>query len=158
MNEIKAQQDIFKAMLSGKDVRKFYIDDNTVFITPEGYYGFVLPINSLQNNETRIRAMSPIDLKGVVNEGDECELADELRIDIYTRKRLFRKLKCGNKMIFINNAYLQWFQNARFYCRPDRPSVIVVTEDISPNRLIAIVGAICPIAVKNKDGADNGSI
>lgn len=142
MNFNKAQKDILNHLLNGDTVRKFEIDEDYVFITPNGYYGFVFPKVLLQVNVDRMPTFKAIDLNAAVNEESACVLTDECKILYRPYKGYARKLKRGETEIFVNEKYLQWFQNPKFYCTAT--NLIVVTESTSKNEN-AIVGLICPL-------------
>lgn len=143
MNFNKAQKDILNHLLNGDPVRKFEIDDDYVFITPNGYYGFVFPKVLLQVNIDRMPTFKSIDLAAVVNEENACVLTDECKILYRPYKGYARKLKRGDTEIFVNEKYLQWFQNPKFYCTAPN-LMVVVTEGTSTSKN-AIVGLICPL-------------
>ena len=107
MKELQAQNEVFKAMLSGERVRKFTIDENKMFITPNGTYGFIFNVNSLQINEQRISEMHKIDMLSVVSDENECKLTNEMLLSNWGR-RVLRKLKRGKEPIYINNSLLKW--------------------------------------------------
>lgn len=148
MNINKAQKEIFNAMLSGAHVRKFEIDSDSVFITPDGIYGYVFPQTSLQINISRIASVKDLDLGKVVRDENLCRLTKECVVNEFP-KEFLRKLKRGDQNIYFNQKYLGCFQNPKFYSEGSY-GMIVVTEDISPNRLNHIVGVIMPKRVNEE--------
>lgn len=145
MNFNSAQKDIFNALLNGENVRKFDIDSDYTFITPTGFYGFVFPKVALFINTDRIQTSKAIDINSVVTQENECVLTDECKILYRSCKGYARKLKRGETEIYINEKFLKWFQNPKFYCAATN-NLVVITESTSANKN-AIVGAICPIRI-----------
>lgn len=145
MNVNKAQKEIFNAMLSGDNCRKFEIDEKNVFITPAGFHGFVIPYSQIQINLEKIPVFKGLDLQSVVKEENLCELTKEALILEYPRAYA-RKLKKGDEYIYFKEKYMSCFQNPRFY-NANRHQMIVVTEDISATIQNKIVGVILPVRV-----------
>lgn len=148
MNINKAQKEIFNAMLSGKHVRKFEIDSDSVFITPDGFYGYVFPQTSLQINIGRIASVKSLDIGKIVTDENLCHLTKECVVNEFP-KEILRKLRRGDQNIYFNQKYMDCFQNPKFYSEGSL-GMIVVTEDISPIRLNTIVGAIMPKRVNEE--------
>lgn len=149
MNIIKAQKEIFNAMLAGENPRKYQFEETSVFITPDGFHGFVIPYSQIQINLEKIADFKGLDIRSVVTEENRCILTREMLLSEHPRKYL-RKLKKGNQEIFFNEKYMQCFQNPKFY-NADPHRLIVVTEDISATRKNEIVGIILPVRVTETD-------
>lgn len=145
MNVNKAQKEIFNAMLSGEQCRKYEIDEKSVFITPGGFNGYVIPYSQIQVNLAKIPDFKGLDLQSIVSEENLCELTKEALILEHPRA-IARKLKRGNECIYFKEKYMSCFQNPKFYNKHPH-QIIVVTEDISAMRKNEIVGAILPIRV-----------
>lgn len=145
MNVIKAQKIIFNELISGGHVRQFEVDKDNVFITPDGYRGFVLPYTSVQVNLDKIATLKSIDFASVVKEENLCHLTKELVLQEHPKAYL-RKLKKGDLNIYFNQKYMECFQNPKFY-NEKITGMIVVTEDISANRINQVVGIIMPTRV-----------
>ena len=105
MNIIKAQKEIFNAMLSGEHCCKYELDEKSVFITPGGYYGYVIPYSQIQINLAKIPDMKGLDLQSVVREENLCELTKEAVI-LENPRKYARKLKRGNERIYFNEKYI----------------------------------------------------
>lgn len=145
MNITKAQKIIFDELISGGHVRKFEVDKDNVFITPDGFRGFVLPYTSIQVNLDRIATLKTIDFSSVVKEENLCHLTKELVLQEHPKAYL-RKLKKGDTNIYFNQKYMECFQNPKFY-NASSTGMIVVTEDISATRINQVVGIIMPTRV-----------
>ena len=147
MNIIKAQKTIFNALLSGKQVRRCEHDKDNVFITVDGIIAYVLPYSVLQVNLDRIKEMrNQIDTLSIVKEENIFRLTREMLIKEHP-KELYRKLTNGDRNVFINQKYLEYFQNPKFY-QKEKNQMVVVTEDISVTRKNVIVGIIMPVRVE----------
>lgn len=148
MNVTKAQKEIFNAMLSGMRCAKYEFDEKSVFITPEGYHGFVIPYSQVQINLVKIPDCKNLDVQSIVREENLCELTKEAVIVEHPR-RYARKLKRGNEHIYFDEKLMSCFQNPKFYnAHPHK--IIVVTEDISATRKNEIVGAILPMRIADE--------
>lgn len=147
MNIIKAQKEIFNAMLACNNVRKFELNEHNVFITANGFNGYVIPYSQVQINLEKIRDFTGLDLQSVVKEENLCNLTNEAIITNVPRKVL-RKLTRGNDSIYFDEKLSVCFQNPKFY-NEDSTRMIVVTEDISATRQNEIVGVILPTRVDN---------
>lgn len=145
MNIIKAQKEIFNAMLAGERVRKFELNEFSVFITAKGFNGYVIPYSQAQINLEKIPNFNVIDLQAVVKEENLCKLTNEAIITSFPRK-ILRKLERGADIVYFDEKLSACFQNPKFY-NEDRMKMIVVTEDISATRLNEIVGVILPTRV-----------
>ena len=151
MNTTKAQKEIFNAMLKHNRVAKFEVDERSVFITPDGFHGFVIPLADIQVNLEKLKSMHKIDLQAIVHEDNLCKLSNECVIDGRPgRKEYFRKLKNDKFNVYISEKFLSCFQNPKFYATSSTSSV-VVTEDIFANRGNAIVGLICPVRILEEE-------
>lgn len=146
MNTIKAQKEIFNAMLKHNRVAKFEVDERSVFITPDGFHGFVFPLSNIQVNLEKLKYMNKIDLHAMVQEDNLCKLSMECVLDErHGRKEYLRKLKNDKFNVYIKEKFLSCFQNPKFYATSSSSSVVVV-EDISKS-LHEIVGLICPVRI-----------
>lgn len=146
MNIYKAQKIIFNELISGGRVARFDFDENNVFITPDGTYGFVLPNSSIQLNLSKMKQFDAIDLTSIVKEENLCHLSRELLLQEHPKAYL-RKLKNGDRNIYFNQKKMECFQNPKFYNEKNE-GLIVVTEDISATRQNSIVGVILPVRIK----------
>lgn len=126
MNVIKAQKEIFQSMLKGNTVRKFKMNENEVFITPTGYHGFVIPYSSIQINLEKIRECAPLNFADVVAEENLFHMTNELLL-VGFPKRYLRKLTNGTRDVYVNEKFLECFQNANFYNK-EKYGFVVVTE------------------------------
>lgn len=150
MNINKAQKDIFNHLLRGDCVMKFEFDENNVFITPTGYYGFVIANTLLQVNPARIPEMKQkLDIKNVVCEENICKLTDECKLIFHPRKTYAIKLTHGGENVFVNERFLQYFQNPKFYYNA-KSKLLVLTEEVRTGQE-NIVGVICPMRVQEKE-------
>ena len=151
MNTIKAQKEIFNAMLKHNRVAKFEVDERSVFITPDGYHGFVIPLADIQVNLEKLKNMHKIDLQAIVHEKNLCKLSMEcVRDERCGRNEYYRKLKNDKFNVYISEKFLSCFQNPKFYATSSSSSV-VVTEDITGKMLNQIVGLICPVRISEEE-------
>ena len=150
MNINKAQRELFNAMLVGRNIHKFEFDEKSVFITPSGYHGFVIPYSQIQINLNKIPDMKELQFRTIVTEENLCKLSKEILLDERRSKKTYlRKLKNEKFITYFDERLMQCFQNPKFYATSPRSS-IVVTEDISATRLNEIVGLILPVRVEDE--------
>lgn len=60
MNYKKAQKIVFERICNGGRVCRFMLDDNNLFVTPDGYRGFIFPIASVCFNTEKIAEMGKL--------------------------------------------------------------------------------------------------
>lgn len=151
MNINKAQKELFNAMLNGHHIHKFEFDEKSVFITPSGYHGFVIPYSQIQINLDKIPTMREIQMHPIVTEENLCKLSMECLLDNRRGRRTYlRKLKNEKFVAYFDERLMQCFQNPKFYSTGPKSS-IVVTEDISATRKNEIVGLILPTYVRDDE-------
>ena len=151
MNINKAQRELFNAMLAGRNLRRFELGENRVFITPDGYHGFVLSYSQIQINLDKIETMKAFPFQSIITEENLCKLSKEILLDERRgRKRYLRKLKNEKFIAYFDDKYMQCFQNPKFYSTSPT-STIVVTEDISATRKNEMVGVIIPVRIVEED-------
>lgn len=126
MNFIKAQKEIFNSMLKGNNVRKFEMNENEVFITPDGFHGFVIPYSLIQINLEKISKVNHFHYENIIKEENLLRMTRELLIDDFPKKFL-RKLTNGKRDIYVNEKYLECFQNPDFY-NAGNYGMVIVTE------------------------------
>lgn len=147
MNINKAQKDIFNCLLKGERAGQFEVDENRIFITPNGFYGFVLPKVALQINVEKIQPMTKfIDFNSVLSTENAVELTDECKIVTRPIKKYAIKLKGNEKTVYVNEKYLQYYQNPHFYYDNN---LVVVTEKTARDTE-TVVGVILPIRPKGE--------
>lgn len=145
MNCNNAQKEIFNAMLKGEGCHKYELDEKNVFITPDGFHGYVIPYSQIQINLLKIPDCKDLNLQAIVTEENLCKLTKEALILEHPRV-IARKLKRGDECIYFKEKFMSCFQNPKFYNKHPH-QMIVVTEDISAMRKNEIVGVILPIRV-----------
>ena len=118
--------------------RKFDLDDNYVFITPNSYYGFVLCKKEIPFNLEMITyAKSKIDLFSMIK--PENQLRKTKNFVMVEGQGLINILKNNDKKTYINSKFLSYFEDyAEFYQEKENSLVAVVENG-------QLIGAICPI-------------
>lgn len=115
MNYIKAQETIFKALIRGERVCRFDVDDSHVLITPDGFQGWIFPNDILAVNVEKIPQFNPLEIASVITPANKLQSTLDFRLMHERSKKLFRKLSNGKKIVWVNDKYLQIFQNPEFY-------------------------------------------
>lgn len=152
MNYSKAQRIIFDSLCKGGRCARFMLDENNLFVTPDGYRGFVIPAASVAFNAGKMKEIDPLPILEAVKPENEIKLTDDLRLD-KQHKTMSRRLKGNGKNVFVNIKFLECFQNPKFYQAADMNSMIVVTEQTWRNNEEFPVGIILPVRI-SKIGND----
>lgn len=141
----KVYELIFKEIIKPKEYqRKFDIDSDYIFITPNGYYGFVLCKKEIPFNLEMIKnANSTIDILSVVKPENILRRTKMFVKDV--RNGLVSIFKSNERKVYLNAKYLSFFEDyAEFYQEKDNSLCAVVENG-------QVVGAICPMRWKEED-------
>lgn len=140
MNYEKAQQEVFKALISGQRVCKFDIDAGHTFITPDGFRGWSFPNDVLMVNVEKITQFKGLEIDSLVKPENELKITLDFKLSSVRSKELLRKFESKTKYVYVKESFLKYFQNARYYQAFDNPiGHIVVTE--------LVKGTECPVGV-----------
>lgn len=150
MNYINAQKEIFNELVKGGTVGKFFIDENNVLVSPNGYMAYIFPISIVAFSLEKVREIKEVPIHGVIKPENEIFLTPDLRINGNSRQ-IYRRLKGSSKNVFVNTKFIRHFQNPKFYQEENKESAIVVTEYSRGNDIP--VGIVLPIRTP---WADNG--
>lgn len=137
---------IFSEIIKPKEYqRKFDVDDDYIFITPNSYYGFVLCKKEIPFNLEMIKnADSKIELLSVIKPENLLRKTKHFIMD--SRCCLISVFKSNDRKIYINAKYLSHFEDyAEFYQEKDLSLCVVVENG-------QIVGAVCPMRCKEEEG------
>ena len=152
MNFTKAQNIVFKAICTNDMVRKFQLDDNHIFVTHNGFVGFVFPVEIISFNVEKAKEMNPIPISEIVKPENQLTMTDDLKLTDFGRK-MCRRFKINGRSVFIDKKLLDYFPNAKFYQDRDHDlSPVIVTEDLHTAKRDMPVGVICPTRFYNHEG------
>lgn len=152
MNYTKAQKICFDALCDGRRIaRRFDLDEKRVFVTPDGYRGFIFPKVSCNFNLDKIVPFDGFPIEEFIKPENELSLTLDARLDDRGRST-FRRLKGNGKSVFVNSKFLECFQNPKFFQQENKHSMIVVTE----SKTNEPVGIILPIRANWDDGSYYG--
>lgn len=151
MNYIKAQKIVFDRICKDSGGGRFMLDDSNVFVTPDGYRGYVFPVAGICFNIEKIREIGVLPIVETIKEENELKMTDDLRLDRY-KGGMARRLKGNGKNVFVNVKYLDVFHNPRFYQDASGRGMIVVTEDMSATKKNIPVGIIMPMTISSIGG------
>lgn len=146
MNFAKAQKQVVDSLLKGKRCGKFNIDDKHIFVTPDGYRGYVFPVSTIVFGLEKLIEMKPFPISEIIQDKNELKLTPDLRIMNEYRREVCRRLKGKDKNVYVNIKFLEGYQNPKFY-QGDDPLGIVVVAEGAKDTLIP-VGIILPIKTK----------
>ena len=133
----KIYKHVFDAIIKGKP-RMFNLDDDYVFITPDGFYGFVFAKKAVPFNLEMIEERKEkLDLSSIVQKENLCKLTNYYATP--ERKSLARILKNNDRKIYINQKYLQYFEDYTEFYQKDNLQIVVAVENGQ------IVGGLMPI-------------
>lgn len=156
MNIIKAQREVFDAINGGNRVCAFTAKDDRLFVTPDGFVGYVFPLHMVNFNTDKVAMLEKplFPLEEVVQEENELKITQEFRSEFPFGKRtgrMFRKLEAPGKTVYINDVFLRNFQAPRLWQEKDDCLMrIVVTE----GRDNVPVGVILPIRMYSPKAGD----
>jgi hypothetical protein len=125
--------------------RKFDLDEDNVFISPDGYYGFVISKKEIPFNLEMIKnTMGKIDLLSVVKPENLLRKTKHLvKLDLRGLANVFCN---SDRKVYINSKYLSFYEDyAEFYQEKDLSLCVVVENGL-------IVGAVCPMRYNEEKG------
>lgn len=127
MNFNKAQREVFNKIIGSGKPAWFDVDENNIFVTPDGMVGFIFPVSTIAFNLDRIRKMdNPVKIHEVVKSGNELILTNDIKL--LPGKQVIR-LKKEKYSVFVDTRFLSYFQNPKFFQdAKDRRAAIIVTE------------------------------
>ena len=153
MNYTKAQREIFDALCAGKRVCQFEIDANNIFVTADGYKGYIIPKNLICFSLEKVADINPVPIKEIIQDQYRLTLTPDLRI--IDARRTARRLKGNGKNVLVNAKFLACFQNPYFYQVENMNTGVVVTEPVcrKGSELIEVpVGYLMPIRATEVQG------
>lgn len=148
MNLIKAEKQIFNAIVNGDRVCFFRLDESHVFVTPDGFMGYVFPIIGIHFDVTKCMEMQPLKIAEAIKPENELFLTQDFRCTDYRCRKMYRRMTAPGKNVFVRNSFLNNFQNARFWQEKDNPNALItVTERTSTQECDAPfpVGVMLPL-------------
>lgn len=143
MNFAKAQKQIVDSLLKGNRCGRFNVDEKHIFVTPDGYRGYVFPVSTIVFGLEKISEITPFPISEIIQDENELKLTPDLRIMNECRKEMCRRLKGKNGNVFVNVKFLECYQNPKFY-QGDNPLGIVVVAEGAKGAYTP-VGIILPI-------------
>ena len=147
MDIIKAQKDVFAALVSGQCVHRFAVDDTHTFVTPDGYHGWVFPNALIAFNLEKIPEFKPLQIKGLIKKENALRLTYEFRYASFRDKRLLRKLS-NTYDVYVQEKFLRYFQNPSFYQeKGKKEGQIIVTETFKRDAGPEPVGIVLPVRI-----------
>lgn len=146
MNFIKAEKEVFSRMVKGERVCFFPVDEKHIFVTPDGFMGYIFPVSTISFNVSKCMKIEPLKFNELIKPENELTMTYDFRQAGYGDKRMYRRLKGPGKSVFVNNTFLANFQNPRFWQEKDHPtSFITVTETGAAPHQDIPVGIVLPI-------------
>lgn len=143
MNFVKAQKQVVDALLKGNRCGRFNIDENHIFVTPDGYRGYVFPVSTIVFGFEKICEIKPFPIYEIIQDENELKLTPDLRIMNEYRKEMCRRLKGKGKSVFVNTKFLECYQNPKFFQDNNPFGIVVVAEGAKD--AYTPVGIILPI-------------
>lgn len=145
MNIARAEREVFNKMVRGERVYFFPVDDTHIFVTPDGYMGYIFPLCATSFNAGKCMQMQPLNYSELIKPENEIFLTDDYHGGGFGDRKMYRRLKAPGKNVFVNNAFLANFQNPRFWQGEDEIGIIAVTEKGATPKDDIPVGIILPI-------------
>ena len=147
----KIQSEIFKMLQSEGKVYKYQVSENEIAVI-DGIKAFVLPTSIINFNLEKCGLNDGIAkyFKSVEN-AQKMIVTSDLKV-MKARKLFARKFTCDNFDLWLNNSWLDYFDNAEFWATsPFEP--VRVYEKI--NRKDVLVGILMPIRMIDEEGKNN---
>lgn len=148
MNYTKAQKICFDALCNGRNIRRFDLDEKRVFVTPDGYRGFIFPKVGCNFNLEKIADFKGFPIEETIKPENELTLTLDVRLSD-NRREMYCRLKGNGKSTFVNKKFLECFQNPKFFQPENKNAMIVVTE----SKTNEPVGIILPVRANWDDGS-----
>lgn len=152
MNYNKAQRIVFDSMCKNNRAARFMLDESNVFVTPDGYRGFIFPAASVCFNIEKIKEVEKLPIVETIKPENEMKMTDDLRLIDKRAGGMARRLKGNGKNVFVNVKFLECFQNPKFYQAEHWSGIIVVTESMSRTQTNIPVGIVLPVRVSAVGG------
>lgn len=151
MNYIKAQENIFKALIKEEHrVCRFDFDEEHTFITPDGTHGWIFPNDILWINIEKIQQFKGVEIASIIKPENKLELTCDFTVRTPYPKELLRKLRNDKKTVWVKDAFLALFQDPEFYQELDESiSHVVVTERVRGK--VKPVGVVLPVRINKSD-------
>jgi hypothetical protein len=143
----KIQTEVFKNIL--RESRGFYykISDTEILVSPDNFKAFSLPLKTIAFNTDMMKLM-PENNMFIKKSDDELIKATNI-LKIMNNKQFARKFLFETKgSIWINNAFLDYFDNPILYARNKLERVLVYERGRCGEQF---VGIITPIRVSDED-------
>lgn len=134
----KVQGYMFKSLLKDPNGAGYFeYDDNSVAVTWNGFQLYILPKEEICFSLDKCKKISESDnLLTMTADDKELEFTNMLE---QSGKKYYRKLKHGEIVIQVNDAYLKIFDKARFYARSQLERVLVTDMEKR------VIGCVMPI-------------
>ena len=140
----KAQKAIFGEMLKcSPTVKRFDVGEDDVFVTPDGFWGVVLPKKTAAFNLDLVPSVSKApDLLGIAVTENQCKLTNNLVI--HKKYGNLRKLTKDGRAIYLQMKFMTYFEEGEYYQASQYGIVVIKVRD-------QIVGAICPVRYEESE-------
>lgn len=137
MNIKKAQKDVFKQILDGAKAGFFYVDENNVLVSANGYMGYIFPTKKIRFSLDGLREITPFPVAELIKLENRMAPTENYRT---AQHGMCRWMKHANgNYVLVQNKFLSCFPDAEFYSEGRPISMIVAAEAEAP------VGIILPI-------------
>ena len=113
MNYKIANKEVCKALINGELVRGYNIDENTIFVTPDGFYGFVIPKTEIVFDATRIKQTKKMfDFSGYIKPENEIKPTNNY---IKAEKDFCRRFDGKDWQLYVKEKFLQKLDKSECY-------------------------------------------
>lgn len=153
MNCKKAQKEIFNKLVNGERVCFFRLGEEKIFVTPDGFKGFIFALSDITFNVDKLQEFKALQIDEVVVPENEIVQTNDFRLypSFLGRKKMCRKFNASGKTVYVDESYLDFYQNPKFFQdKANRNKHIVIVEKDCMNRLIP-VGVALPVRTSEAD-------
>ena len=114
MNYRIANKEVCKALIDGEIIRGYDIDEKTVFVTTDGFCGFIIPKKEIVYDIARMKRT-----KELFNFSDYIKPENEIEPTMHyfkAGKDFCRRFDGKNWHVFVKDKFLQKLDKAECYC------------------------------------------
>ena len=156
MNYVKAQKEIFDRLSHGDRVGCFAVGEEKIFVTPDGYKGYIFPLNIVAFNCEKLQQIKTLELDSICTPENELTLTNDAKLlQIGSRREFCICMKGTGKRVFVRSKFLEPFQNPKFYQKlGEKLGHVVVTERSTRGVKEYPVGVVLPIRTPDWDEDD----
>ena len=113
MNYRIANKEVCKALIDGETVRGYDIDENTVFVTTDGFCGFVIPKAEIVYDATKMKQINKLfDFSNYIKPENEIKPTNNY---FKAGKEFCRRFDGRDWKVYVKEKFLQKLDKSEYY-------------------------------------------